>query len=102
MHYLLDLHQSQAEIPQQKTIRFVLPKWLWQKKYLCQSHRKTRVTKEGDNIVLWIIHSDNMQSGCEIPLHFFCLFTDNLNKFGTILAVTLNRIIKPQQIWEKN
>ena len=60
---------------------------------------QSRPRKES-NFVLWIIHSDSMQSGCEIPLHF-CLFTNNLNKFGTIFAITLNRIIKPQQIWEE-
>lgn len=62
---------------------------------------QSRARKES-NFVLWIIHSDSMQSDCEISLHFFGLFTDNLNKFGTILVLTLNRIIKPQQLWERN
>ena len=61
---------------------------------------QSRPRKES-NFVLWIIHSDSMQSGCEIPLHFR-LFTDNLNEFGTILALILNRVIKPQQLWERN
>ena len=29
----------------------------------------------------------------------FFIYTNNLNEFGTIFAVTLNRIIKPQRLW---
>ena len=34
---------------------------------------QSRARKES-NFVLWIIHSDSMQSGCEIPLHFLFIY----------------------------
>ena len=32
----------------------------------------------------------------------FFIYTNNLNEFGTIIAITLSRTIKPQRLWEKN
>ena len=65
-------------------------------KTICSQDQERKVTLFY-NLFILIICRVVVKSLC-----IFCLFTNNLNEFGTIFALTLNRIIKPQQLWERN